>query len=221
MQQLQTIAGIGPKLAEKLIKQINNTDNVRAALRNSKLFNDLPIITRYDLQYNPCREIPYKVIARFEQTLKSRLTGIRHQICGSYRRGKSISSDIDIVVIAANWAAFQRAAKLSSPKIYASGEFKTSLLFKIPQFKPYVKLDIFYATRDNYIFMTLFATGSGQFNVFMRWKAQKAGYKLNQNGLYKNDKKINIKTLSALFDKLDMKYIPPKRRSSKYARAWA
>lgn len=219
MDELKTIAGVGPKLAEKLIKYIKPRDNVRSALRKSEIFKDLPIITRYDLLYNPSRAIPRGVITRFKNILKQRLP-FKHEICGSYRRGKEISTDIDLVAIIADWNSFQSYAKLKSPKIYANGKFKTSVLFKIPNYAPYVKLDVFYADKDNYLFMKLFATGSGQFNVFMRWRAQKCGYKLNQNGLYKNDKKIKVKTLKDLFNKIKTKYIPPQRRSSKYSKSW-
>ena len=46
----------------------------------------------------------------------------------------------------------------------------------------------------------------------MREKAKKLGYKLSEDGLFKNGKQVNVKSEKEIFGKLDMKYIKPSDR---------
>ena len=43
-------------------------------------------------------------------------------------------------------------------------------------------------------------------------QAKSLGYKLNQYGLYKDDKKINVKNEQEIFDIIKMNYIKPENR---------
>jgi DNA polymerase/3'-5' exonuclease PolX len=57
--------------------------------------------------------------------------------------------------------------------------------------------------------------GSGeQFSRLIRQKAKKIGYKLNNKGLFKNGKKINIQTEKNIFKQLDISYISPENRNT-------
>ena len=60
--------------------------------------------------------------------------------------------------------------------------------------------------------MLLYSTGSKQFNINLRTKAKKLGYKLNQEGLFKNNKKINVRGEKGIFKKLKVPYLPPEKR---------
>ena len=46
----------------------------------------------------------------------------------------------------------------------------------------------------------------------MRGIAKKKGYKLNEWGLYKNNKSISIKNEKDIFKLLEMDYVPPQDR---------
>ena len=58
----------------------------------------------------------------------------------------------------------------------------------------------------------VFFTGSKNFNTFIRKKAKLLGYKLNEYGLYNNNKLIKIKSESDLFKKLNINYLEPNER---------
>jgi DNA polymerase/3'-5' exonuclease PolX len=67
------------------------------------------------------------------------------------------------------------------------------------------------------MFMLLYATGSGRFNIRMRATAKRLGYLLNQRGLYKKVsstvlRRIPVVSERALFKKLGMKYLAPNER---------
>jgi DNA polymerase beta len=59
----------------------------------------------------------------------------------------------------------------------------------------------------------VYFTGSYELNKIMRRKAKELGYKLNEYGLYKNNKFIYITSEKELFKKLDMKYLKPTERN--------
>lgn len=84
-------------------------------------------------------------------------------------------------------------------------------------FKVRFKADIFLTTPAEYELALLYATGSGIFNIRMRYIAKKKGYLLNQHGLYKvQGKKLvdtGIKTQKEIFEALNMKYREPNRRN--------
>jgi DNA polymerase/3'-5' exonuclease PolX len=59
----------------------------------------------------------------------------------------------------------------------------------------------------------VYFTGSYELNRIMRKQAKELGYKLNEYGLYKNDKFIYITSERELFKKLRMKYLKPMERN--------
>jgi DNA polymerase (family 10) len=58
----------------------------------------------------------------------------------------------------------------------------------------------------------LYFTGSYEFNEKMRGIAKRQGYKLNEYGLYKGEKLIQIYCEKDVFDILGMNYLEPKDR---------
>ena len=97
---LLEVPGLGPSLARQLytIYGVKTKNDLKKPL----IFDILPIMTQYDLIYNPLRKIPHQNIKLFEKYLAKRLIykgkPIKHQIAGSYRRGKPYSNDIDIII---------------------------------------------------------------------------------------------------------------------------
>lgn len=89
------------------------------------------------------------------------------------------------------------------------------------KFKVRFKADAFLTTPAEYEIALLYATGSGIFNIRMRFVAKKKGYLLNQHGLYKVSKvgeevkltNTGVKTQEEVFEKLGMKYREPSRRN--------
>ena len=68
-------------------------------------------------------------------------------------------------------------------------------------------LDIRLVNKGSYIFAKIYYTSGREFNKIMRSIAKKKGYKLNEWGLFKDDKKIIINSERELFNFLEMDYI--------------
>ena len=77
---------------------------------------------------------------------------------------------------------------------------------------PHRHLDIRLVNTDSHIFAKLYYISGRNFNRMMRGIAKKKGYKLNEWGLYKNDKSISVKNEKDIFKLLEMDYVPPQDR---------
>ena len=232
MDKLTQLYGIGPALAEQYIKngingvKLNLEKPIRAQLKKKKVFPHLPAATQADLKWNPSRKILRAKIEKIESEFKKRLPGIKFQIAGSYRRKKPYSRDIDLIIsapsnrtTAEHWDAFlARMSKSDVVKfveVFAQGEDKVSTILSYGKIR--IKVDVFFTDPSEYLFMLLYATGSGQFNVRMRAVAKRKGYLLNQRGLYKKIsptvlERVPIKTEHELFEILGIRYLIPEKR---------
>jgi DNA polymerase/3'-5' exonuclease PolX len=177
------------------------------------------------------RKVPREVLDLVSAEL-GRFPGLF--IGGSYVRGKPTSGDMDIVIRHNSWDAL-RAAKFNGILIrepFAFGEHKigtmitldipSQLYDKVREFlEPYnyfrdgkinIKVDFFLAKPEEYLTTKLFAIGSGNFNIIMRTRAKKRGYLLNNEGLFKNGKRIPVKNEKEIFELLGMNYREPEQR---------
>ena len=145
--------------------------------------------------------------------------GLRVEICGSIRRKVDVVGDIDIVV---NWPLKElicvledwgqkdpnrQVELLSNP---ATVRKTANLIIDGMQ------VDLYFALDDQWGAMTLFLTGSRLFNIVLRGKAKKIGYKLNQYGLWHGDEIVAGKTEEQIFYALGIDYMAPEERSISY-----
>ena len=148
---------------------------------------------------------------------------IRHNIAGSYRRGKPISKDIDLIVkhkpftYESSTQLINKINQNDKFKIihtYMQGPYKMGVILQDCKSLTNYKMDIFAAT-DNYIFMLLFATGSGEFNIKMRAIAKHKNMLLNQHGLFSvsSNNRIKVKNEKELFKILNIDYVGPQDRN--------
>lgn len=238
MDELEKLYGIGPVYANKIIREgvngvkIDTSKPIRRQLKSPKIYPHLPLATQADLKYNPSRKIPRIVIADIAKTLKHKLKGTKHEIAGSFRRKKPFSRDIDLIISTktTNMDRYLKKINVGNRKfkivhIFAQGDDKVSAIitYKGPASKNKkinIKADIFFTDPREYMFMLLFATGSGKFNIRMRSVAKRKGYLLNHHGLYKRAAPdsnildiIPIKTEKELFKYLKIHYLPPELRN--------
>lgn len=235
MNELTKLYGIGPKLAKQYIKdgingvKLDLKKPIRAQLKKKSIFPYLPDATKADLKWNPSRKIPHAIIAKVDAEFKKYLPGIRFQIAGSYRRNKPFSRDIDLIISAPSnmttaeqWDSFLSKMKKSRHvkfvEVFAQGTDKVSTILQYTNGKKtIIKVDVFFTDPSEYMFMLLYATGSGLFNIRMRAVAKHRGFMLNQRGLYKKISptilhRVPVETEKELFKILRITYLPPEKR---------
>ena len=214
------IYGFGFKGAKKLYEKGYKTmDDIKAGYVKGeiKLTRGQKVGIQYydDLQ----KKIPRKELESLERNLKKlekKSKNIDHiHIMGSYRRGKKLLKDIDILISGKSPKVIDDLLDYLKEEYkyvdyFSKGPKKFMGLFIIKKIIRHV--DIIYSTPDEYPTKLNYFTGSKEFNVRLRNIALQQGYKLSDQGLFKGDKKIKLKNEREIFDILGVKYLKPQER---------
>jgi DNA polymerase/3'-5' exonuclease PolX len=154
------------------------------------------------------------------------------ELCGSYRREKQFSNDIDVLISKKDTNSSNKQNHLErfvnklknsisrnndKPLLIDSmtdKKIKTKYMgFAKLLDHPPRRIDIRFITFDSYPSALLYFTGSGDLNKKMRNIAKEKGYKLSEYGLFdKSGNKIIVNSERDIFHKLNMEYLPPSLR---------
>jgi len=128
---------------------------------------------------------------------------------GSLRRKKDTIRDIDILVISDKpqkvMDKFVSLPQVS--EVLAKGETKASVRTDRD-----IQVDCRVVEEKSFGAALLYFTGSKNFNIKLRKLAIKKGLKINEYGVFKNDKFLVGKTEEEIFKFFKMAYIPPELR---------
>jgi DNA polymerase/3'-5' exonuclease PolX len=240
IDDLTSIFGIGKKKALEFItkNKITSPKEVLNAYKNKKI--NLPKHVIKGLKY--LNKIKTK-IPRSEMNMISKYlikktnkidSKLKIEICGSYRREAIFSNDIDIILSHPDIKTKNQLIKnqlskhnfinlfvneLIKDKFIVDSFTSTNVLTKYMGICRLTikhdirRIDIRFIPTESFYTSLLYFTGSGDFNKRMRIVALSMGYKLNEYGLFDENKiKIKIKSEKDIFDKLNMEYVEPKFR---------
>ena len=221
----QKIWGIGPIQAEKIVqKNIFTIEQLKLAIiKGNYTLNDQQLIAlKYfeDLQ----KKIPRKEIEYYTNYIKSKIKNKIYN-AGSYRYGKELSGDIDLILTYNNLNENNKIIKKKFFEIFnkklikdilSDGLEKSMFIVKLKKYDFYRKLDIAFVDEKNLPWYLLYFGSSKDFSKKIRYIASKKGYKLNEKGLF--DKKTNLKIdfnpkdEKEIFDFLEIDYVLPEKR---------
>ena len=144
--------------------------------------------------------------------LKSHKDIIRVSTAGSLRRKKEIVKDIDFIASAKdNKSAADFFASLDEvDSVTAKGETKTSIVLKSG-----INADLRIVSDDEYPYALHHFTGSKEHNTLLRSLAKKSGLKINEYGIFRDDKQLSCKDEKDFFKTLKLNYIPPELREGR------
>ncbi len=225
--ELGKIPGLGPKTLLRLRSElgVRNLQDLRAALENQKLRGVAGLGEKLEQkllaatarmgeagqeQRRPIAEA-MPIARELVQALEA-LPGVeRAAYCGSLRRLRETVADVDIVV-AAREAAPVREAFLTMPwvrSVIGSGDTKTSVLTAIG-----LQVDLRIVEPRQWGAACQYFTGSRNHNIKLRQRALARGLLLNEYGLSRADTEevIASETEEAIYQALDLPYIPPPMR---------
>ena len=156
------------------------------------------------------------------------------QICGSYRREKPTSGDIDVLISKLDLKddtddtinhlervinTLKNDLKENDDKPLLIDDitdknYETKYMgFAKYKKNPVRRIDIRFVSYESYYSALLYFTGSAELNKKMRTIAKKFKLKLSEYGLFKEDgTKIKINSEEDFFQKLDLPFIEPKYR---------
>lgn len=225
---LTRVFGIGPKKAHDFIKEgLDTIDKLKKHPEKLTAAQKVGVEFYDDIQ----KKIPRNEIDQYKETLAHILKlkcipeGTHFEIVGSYRRGASMSGDIDIIITNTNnqLLSFEEIINaLIHQKIIthvlSRGRSKSLTLAKLPG-QPSRRIDLLYSPPHEYAFAILYFTGSKAFNTMQRQKAVEMGYTLNEHGIHHYDNGIKgekvegkFSTEKDIFDFLGMVYKEPLER---------
>jgi DNA polymerase (family 10) len=140
----------------------------------------------------------------------------RFEICGSYRRGKMLIGDVDVVIIPIMGGQITMSpdAKELYDKIMANNK-RTHILYQTREGP--VQVDFYIAEDDDWGAQLVTWTGSADLNVMMRGKAKKLGLKLNQYGVWRNEERIAGETEEGVFEAINFRWLEPIERNKKFS----
>jgi DNA polymerase beta len=218
IMDLTKITGIGPSKAKELIK---NNITLEDLLDPDKYKEHSKLLTHHQkigvLYYNDLqKKIPQEIIKKIQKYLNT--FDFEFTICGSFRRNKHSSGDIDILVKNNNNTLEDIINILSKSKFlvaHLTSNSKTKYMgvCKFQQFDQYMRIDIRHVTPQQYPYAILYFTGSKNTNTYMRNIAIKLGFKLNEYGLFnKYNDLIELKTEQDIFECLNIPYLEPQDR---------
>lgn len=129
------------------------------------------------------------------------------EICGSYRRKCNDLGDIDLV-----GSKPEMIAELVKMAEVVSAGSKQAHTF-VPYNGDKVQVDIYIATKEEWVAMIMFLTGSAEENVRLRVVAKSKGWKLNQYGIWDGEKCLSRgMSEEEIYALLGQEYKVPERR---------
>lgn len=222
VEELASHSGIGLKRAEEFYKAgVRKLDD----LLEKKFEHLLTTEIKAFMEMNPLKTIPHNDIIPLEKAMLE-CAPLDLVFVGSYRRKKPFSSDVDIMLVEGDEkqdSSFKKVmaclTKIADRfLVYAEGPDKMSGIgdfSRLTKKKGNVfKVDIFRTGPNTKLPYLLYSTGSKENNVAMRGKAKRMGLLLNQNGLFKNEKRIdkNFTSEKDYYDVLELPYKNPEDR---------
>lgn len=135
-------------------------------------------------------------------------------ITGSYRRGESYSSDIDLITMNATPKDVVKYLGKYIVGTFALGDEKFLGLIQAGN-TPVRRLDIRIFPKDTFYYGLLYNTGSQVFTIMMRQRSKDLGYKLDEYKLVDaNGNYLPANSEQDIFNYLKVKYLSPKERTN-------
>jgi len=244
LSKLQKITGIGPVKATQLF-DLGITLDVLTSINFKKITATHKTILQHLTHHQTLgvkyfsdleSKIPHSEIQKIEKYLLKlikKIPNLKMTICGSYRRKKTTSGDIDVLLYHDKDENVEFSSYLTEfLSLLVEKKFLTDHLTSIDNPTKYMgfckmstlnrRIDIRLVPKSSFPTALLYFTGSGEFNVNMRKYALSKGFSINEYGIFKltktGKKKFKIKTNleSDIFKILGLDYVEPHDRLPSY-----
>lgn len=196
---VETLPGFGTKKAEAIRKGIEFVEKATGRIRLDQAMLAAGIVGDFLKQ----------------------LPGVdRVRPAGSLRRRAETVGDVDILVCGATTSG-QTAEQILNTfakapfveRVLGAGGTKASILLRT-QASP-VQVDVRVVPPESFGAAAQYFTGSKAHNIRLREIAVKAGFKLNEYGLFKDEDRIAGTTEDEIYAKLRLEYVPPLLREDR------
>jgi DNA polymerase (family 10) len=224
--ELLRIPGLGPKRVKTLWHdlEIQTLDQLLRAARDGRIRElhgfgaktEERILEAAQAHATQARRYKLSVAAQYAQGLTAYLVKIkgvkRVEVAGSFRRMRETVGDLDILVAATPESpVMDRLAHYEEvSEVLASGPTRSTVILKAG-----IQVDVRVITQESYGAALQYFTGSKAHNIALRRIAQDKGYKLNEYGVFKGEKRIAGDTEESVYKLLGLAWIPPELREDR------
>jgi len=134
------------------------------------------------------------------------------EFAGSFRRRKDTVGDLDVLLLGIKQAEILPMLKKADlvKKAILDGERKTSVI--LPN---NMQADLRVFDKDEWGAACQYFTGSKEHNIALRTLVVRKGWKLNEYGLFKGEKRLAGASEEGIYEKLGLKWIPPEIREAR------
>ncbi|PIR48203.1 hypothetical protein COU80_05690 [Candidatus Peregrinibacteria bacterium CG10_big_fil_rev_8_21_14_0_10_55_24] len=221
--ELMDIEGLGPKRIRQIqmvlgVKTVADLvraceENKVAALPRFDSLLQAKILANAKRVKERTTRFPREAVRKDVEKLIARIRKVkgveRAEVAGSYRREKETVGDIDVLVVTKKPKEVADAiAGLSFVRdVVAHGDKKLSF-----DLLNGLRVDVRFVKKDQWGSALLYFTGSKEHNIAMRKVAIRKGWKLNEYGLFEDDRVVASKTEEEIYGALSLPYYEPAQR---------
>ena len=225
--ELIEVEGIGPKIALRLNEELDvtNIDQLEQAAKDKKIRvlkgfgpkkeeNILKAISEY--RNRSTRFLLGEVLPIIQGILSymNDSPAVRYvEVAGSARRRKETVGDLDVLVSSLDPESVTEHFCSMPPivRILGKGPTKSTVVLE-----NMLQVDLRVIPPESYGAALQYFTGSKEHNVKLRTIGVKAGYKLNEYGLYRreDDSLVEAEDEAKIYEALGMRWMPPELREN-------
>ena len=224
VRELTQVPGLGPKRALQLSQELNivSVTDLQEALTAGRL-RDLPgfggkseeriarglaVMSQDRVLLNVAMETATEVVAALAPMAE------RVEYAGSLRRMRDTIGDVDVLATAEDEgdAARLMAAFAERGEVVVSGPAKTSIRVPAGSHGQPLQVDLRVLRPEAYGAALQYFTGSKAHNVAVRQIAVRAGLKLSEYGLFREEELIASRTEQDVYEALGLQWVPPPLR---------
>ena len=189
MDFLKQIHGIGNEMAYSLYKQgVRTIQSLQLyANQHPESFTETQR-TSIDLFTDLQQKIPREEVKEISDIIREKVKSLdpeaEFEVCGSYRRGRELCGDVDIVIatsvrdllieLVQKTGVFTHTFSLSSHKFMGLGKAR----------EVYRRIDVYVCSPREFWFAVLYFTGSANYNRMLRMAAMKKGLHLSNTDMH-------------------------------------
>ncbi len=228
---LLAVEGLGPKRVKTFYQElgVETKDDLKAAGQKGRIQElegfgqkiEQKILNRLEAddarQDRFLRPIAQQIITPYLEYLQKSSLIQQLEVAGSYRRKLETVGDIDILAVSQQpKQACQYFIEYEDvDRILNQGETKASIILTNK-----LQVDLRVVNQEDFGAALLYFTGSKDHNIALRRLALDKNWKLNEYGLFKKNKNKQDQKLvgtqeQAIYQKLDLSFIPPELREAR------
>jgi len=224
--ELLRIPGLGPKRVKALWHdlEIQTLEQLLRAARDGRIRalhgfgakTEERILEAAQAHLTQAKRFKLSVAAQYAQGLVASLSkarGVKRvELAGSFRRMRETVGDLDILVAAEpDSSVMERFTHYEEMReVLASGPTRSTIVLKSG-----LQVDVRVIPEESYGAALQYFTGSKAHNIALRRIAQDKGYKLNEYGVFKGEKRIAGGTEESVYKILGLAWIPPELREDR------